>query len=302
MILEGVLPVLKPVDYTSHDVVAKLRRILRMKRIGHTGTLDPKVTGVLPLCLGRATRVVEYIQEMPKEYEATLTIGIATDTEDLSGNIIARSDKVLVTQEQIVEAVRRFLGTIEQVPPMYSAVKVNGERLYELARKGKQVERSSRQVTIHELELLELKLDKELPDIRFRVKCSKGTYIRTLCSDIGKALGYPAVMSHLVRTSTGSISLQDCLTIDEIETHFRENTLSEVIIATDQAIPHIQSVTVPDEQGVNALQGKAIPSGYGLQNPEDQQLCRVYSHASGFLGIFRWDAERNFLIPEKVFN
>ncbi|WP_010269452.1 tRNA pseudouridine(55) synthase TruB [Paenibacillus senegalensis] len=302
MSLEGVLPVLKPVDYTSHDVVAKVRRLSGLKRIGHTGTLDPKVTGVLPLCLGRATRVVEYIQDMPKTYEAQLTIGLATDTEDLTGEIIDRCEKVQVTREQIIETLQSFKGTIEQIPPMYSAVKVNGERLYDLARKGKHVDRPSRQVTLYDIELLDIDLEKDYPEIRFRVQCSKGTYIRTLCSDIGKKLGYPAVMSHLVRTSTGSLSLADCLTIDEIEAHCSRGTLGTVLIATDKAIPHIPAVNVTDQLAVHALQGKSISAGGSLADPIDQALYRIYSDANGFLGLFRWDAGSERLVPEKVFN
>lgn len=202
---EGVLPVYKPAGFTSHDVVAKMRGILKMKRIGHTGTLDPQVTGVLPLCLGRATRVVEYLQELPKEYEATLRLGIATDTEDITGEIIDRADLVEVTPEEVEQVLGQFVGKIAQVPPMYSAVKVDGKRLYELARQGKTVERKSREVTIHELELKKLTSKDGYPEISFRVLCSKGTYIRTLCVDIGKELGYPSTMVELTRTMSAGI-------------------------------------------------------------------------------------------------
>lgn len=165
---EGVLPVYKPAGFTSHDVVAKMRRILKMKRIGHTGTLDPQVTGVLPLCLGRATRVVEYMQELPKEYLATLRLGLATDTEDLTGEVIERSSSAVeVTQDQVQQVLEQFLGTISQVPPMYSAVKVDGKRLYELAREGKTVERKSREVTIYELELTGMRVMMAQPTYLF---------------------------------------------------------------------------------------------------------------------------------------
>lgn len=207
---EGVLPVYKPAGFTSHDVVAKMRGILKMKRIGHTGTLDPQVTGVLPLCLGRATRVVEYLQELPKEYEATLRLGIATDTEDITGEITDQVDQVEVSSEDVKQVLEQFVGKISQVPPMYSAVKVDGKRLYELARQGKTVERKSREVTIHELELTGLTIKEGYPEISFRVLCSKGTYIRTLCVDIGKTLGYPSTMVELTNdvggNSCGSLS------------------------------------------------------------------------------------------------
>lgn len=189
--LTGVLAVFKPAGYTSHDVVAKARRILGMKRIGHTGTLDPQVTGVLPLCLGRATRVVEYIQELPKEYVATLRLGMASDTEDLTGTITETVDEVKVTEEEVLAVLNSFKGVISQVPPMYSAVKVEGKRLYELAREGKTVERKSRDVEIYEIEMTDMVYSGNYPDITFRVLCSKGTYIRTLCVDIGRALECP---------------------------------------------------------------------------------------------------------------
>lgn len=151
---EGILPIHKPAGFTSHDVVAKCRGILKMKRIGHTGTLDPAVTGVLPLCLGRATRMVEYLQDLPKEYEATLVLGVATDTEDMTGEIIEQVNEVQVTEEDVRRVLSRFVGTISQIPPMYSALKQDGKRLYELAREGKTVERKPREVTIYQLELL----------------------------------------------------------------------------------------------------------------------------------------------------
>lgn len=213
MTLEGILPVWKPAGFTSHDVVAKARGILGIKRIGHTGTLDPQVTGVLPLCIGRATRMVEYIQDLPKEYEAFLRIGLSTDTEDMTGTVLEEVSQVTLDEMKVREVLHSFVGEIEQVPPMFSAVKIDGKRLYELAREGKEVERKSRKVTIHKLEILHMDLHQKHPEIQFRVSCSKGTYIRTLCVDIGKALGYPAVMKSLIRTSTGSIRQRTVLNV-----------------------------------------------------------------------------------------
>ncbi|GIP33116.1 tRNA pseudouridine(55) synthase TruB [Paenibacillus sp. J2TS4] len=304
MTLEGVLPVLKPVDYTSHDVVAKVRRMIGIKRIGHTGTLDPKVTGVLPLCIGRATRVVEYIQDLPKEYEATLILGKATDTEDMSGRLIEEMEAVQVTAEQVRTAVESFVGSIEQVPPMYSAVKVDGRRLYELARLGQEVERKKRRVTIYEIELLAMNLERRHPEIRFRVQCSKGTYIRTLCTDVGKALGYPAVMSELVRSATGAITLDRCLTLPEIERLQQEGKLAERLIPTDEAIPHLPALRVAETEAIKALQGRRVRAADSVPEEWDGRMCKVYSAKSPapFLGIFRWDAERSLLVPEKVFN
>jgi tRNA pseudouridine55 synthase len=258
MTLEGVLPVIKPVDFTSHDVVAKVRGILGIRRIGHTGTLDPKVTGVLPLCIGRATRVVEYIQDLPKQYEAVLTIGVATDTEDMTGHVVEQVDQVHLKNDDIQRVFASFLGVIDQVPPMYSAIKVDGQRLYDLARQGQVIERKSRKVEIYQLDILHTNLELAHPQIIFRVKCSKGTYIRTLCVDIGQALGYPAVMSDLVRTATGPIFLADCLTLAELAELAKKNAVSSRMIATDAAIIHLPSWQVSEAEAEHALQGKTI--------------------------------------------
>jgi len=304
---EGVLPVWKPAGFTSHDVVAKVRRLLGIRRIGHTGTLDPAVTGVLPLCVGRATRVVEYIQELPKEYEAVLTIGYATDTEDATGNVTEQVDRVALTPEQVLAALNRFVGPIEQVPPMYSAVKVEGKRLYELARAGVEVERRPRQVEIYEIQPLGMELAKAHPELRLRVRCSKGTYIRTLCSDIGRALGYPAVMSALIRTSTGGIGRERCVTLEEIARKREEGTLQECFISTDEAISYLPAVRLAPREARFALQGRTIRTTEiaGSDRWADG-LVRVYGQPEGepaelFLGLFLHEGGRQLLKPEKVF-
>ncbi|MEW9697674.1 tRNA pseudouridine(55) synthase TruB [Paenibacillus sp. SI8] len=303
MTLEGILPVWKPEGFTSHDVVAKARRILGVKRIGHTGTLDPQVTGVLPLCVGRATRMVEYIQELPKQYEAVLRIGLSTDTEDMTGNVLEEVQQVDLVEGQIRETLASFLGEIDQVPPMFSAVKVDGKRLYELAREGKEIERKSRKVTIHELEILEISLLNPHPEIHFRVTCSKGTYIRTLCVDIGKALGYPAVMKSLIRTSTGSIRREQCLTFEQIEQLKSEGSLQAHMIPMDQAIAHIPKIQLTSEESKHALQGKKIllSADRLVHGIEAQTTFRAYSQDERFLGLFEWNRASEMLIPAKVF-
>jgi tRNA pseudouridine55 synthase len=303
MTLEGILPVWKPEQFTSHDVVAKARRILGMKRIGHTGTLDPQVTGVLPLCLGRATRMVEYIQDLPKEYEAVLLIGLATDTEDLTGAVIEEAGDIQLTEESIHDIVRSFVGEIEQVPPMYSAVKKDGKRLYELAREGKEVHRDARKVTIYELEILKIDGTGKHPEIHFRALCSKGTYIRTLCVDIGRQLGYPSTMKQLIRTSTGSIRKEQCLTFEQIELYKAEGTLDRRIIPMDKAISHIPFVTLTDGQSKDALQGKKIvlQSSSISDEMKTNGLYRTYSPDERFLGLFEWNKTSQSLHPVKVF-
>lgn len=302
--LEGVLPVWKPEGFTSHDVVAKARGILGIKRIGHTGTLDPQVTGVLPLCIGRATRMVEYIQELPKEYEAKLLIGLSTDTEDMTGAVTAKADHVQLNETQVREILQRFIGDIDQTPPMFSAVKIDGKRLYELAREGKEVERKSRRVTIHQLEILSMDLEAEHPEIHFRVLCSKGTYIRTLCVDIGKALGYPAVMKSLIRTSTGSIRKEQCLTFEQMAELKKQGTLQAHLIPMDQAISHIPAVELSSEEAVHVQQGKRItlPAQRMEGATGSQVLLRAYSPDQRFLGLFEWKSTSQILIPSKVFH
>ncbi len=299
------MAVWKPEGWTSHDVVAKVRRVLRMKRIGHTGTLDPMVTGVLPLCLGRATRVVEYVQERPKAYEAVLKLGIATDTEDMTGEVIETKAVEELTLGQVEAALQQFIGSIDQVPPMYSAVKVNGKRLYELAREGKTIERKSRQVTIHELKLMHAKLDSPQPEITFRAVCSKGTYIRTLCVDIGKALGVPAAMAKLTRTMSGGITADACLTLDDIERLSESGELQEHVMAPDDALSYMNKAEAEDALAKQALQGRKIPlHKLRLAKGEWKQdeLLRLYDQSESFIGIYQSDVEAALLVPVKVFS
>jgi len=302
--MDGILAVWKPEGWTSHDVVAKVRRLLKMKRIGHTGTLDPMVTGVLPLCLGRATRVVEYLQERPKAYEAVLQLGIATDTEDLTGTVIESQATVKVTEAEVQDVLKRFIGQIDQVPPMYSAIKIDGKRLYDLAREGITVERKSRTVTIYELNVIETQLDMDQPRISFSVVCSKGTYIRTLCVDIGKALGVPATMASLTRTMSAGITKESCLTLEQIEQLQLSGQLSEHLIATEDAIAHFDKAVVPVSIGKLALQGQRVNlshAGQSFPKSADGQLVRFYNDENIFLGIYQIDMRLSVFKPVKVF-
>lgn len=299
---EGVLPVYKPEGFTSHDVVAKARGILKMKRIGHTGTLDPAVTGVLPLCLGRATRMVEYLQEMPKEYEATLLLGMATDTEDMSGTVIEQVDKVTVTEQQIRSVLEHFVGTISQIPPMYSALKKDGKRLYELAREGKVVERSPREVTIHELVITGFELEADHPKLSFRVLCSKGTYIRTLCVDIGRALGVPAVMAELKRTISAGIPASRCLTFEQIAEYVNDGTLESYLIPVDQAVYHLPSHQVSSEKVKAALQGQRLSQNVVTPPVQQDEPFRLYDPEGQFIGIYKCEGDGGGITPIKIFS
>ncbi|EXX91211.1 pseudouridine synthase [Paenibacillus darwinianus] len=301
--MDGILAVWKPAGWTSHDVVAKVRRLTRIKRIGHAGTLDPQVTGVLPLCMGRATRVVEYLQELPKAYEAVLQLGISTDTEDMTGSVLERREGIRVTEQAIREALVRFTGEIEQVPPMYSAVKVDGKRLYELAREGKTVERKARRVTVYGIELTFAELDIPLPRIGFAVTCSKGTYIRTLCVDIGQVLGVPAAMAELKRTVSGGLTESDCVTLEQIEALQPQGLLEEKLLPAERALEHLPRITADSRTAQMALQGRKLPySGPAAGASASDGLVRLFGEDDKFIGLYRTDDEADLLVPVKVFS
>ena len=224
----GILVIDKSAGWTSQDVAAKLRGVFHERRVGHGGTLDPMATGVLPIFIGRATRAAEFLESAEKEYVAGLRLGVVTDTQDTSGNIL-ETHPVAVTREEVQAALRQFLGPIEQIPPMYSAIKINGQKLYELARRGQEVERKPRSITIHELELLE----RADADYLLRVRCSKGTYVRTLCHDLGRALGCGGCMSSLRRTRAGSFTLSQAVTMQQVLNFAAEQAPQALLMPVD---------------------------------------------------------------------
>ena len=287
--MEVILPLFKPKGMTSHDCVFRLRKILRMKRIGHTGTLDPDVTGVLPICLGRATKVAEYITDAGKSYEGEVTIGFSTTTEDASGEVVERKEvSSTITRNQVMNVLQSLTGEITQTPPMYSAVKVNGKRLYEYARQGIEVERPSRKVTIYSIELLDERevFEGENITFRFRVACSKGTYIRTLAVMIGSELGYPAHMSELVRIQSASLRLDDCLTFEEIEDRAEKGTMDEVLRPMEAALSHLPKFHISDKVAEKVKNGAVltIPDHlYDTKGPialevEEGLVLAIYEH------------------------
>ncbi|WP_027414648.1 tRNA pseudouridine(55) synthase TruB [Aneurinibacillus terranovensis] len=283
--LSGILPLFKPEGMTSHDCVMKIRRLAGTRKVGHTGTLDPDVTGVLPICIGKATKVADYLHDEPKTYRAELTIGIATDTEDAGGQILETKEKQDdLTEAELRYVFERFTGAITQVPPMYSAVKVNGKRLHELAREGKIVERQPRQVMIYGINPEEIRLDKPYPTVHFTVSCSKGTYIRTLCADIGRELGYPAHMSYLQRIKSGPFTLEQCVTLQTVAKAAEENTLHTLLYPLDRALIQYPAVHVP--QG----RVQAILNGLSQRhvNPGDWEKgdkLRLYAPDGTFLAL-----------------
>lgn len=239
--INGILNVYKEAGFTSHDVVAKLRGICRQKKIGHTGTLDPEAVGVLPVCLGSGTKLCDMLTDKSKEYEAVLLLGQVTDTQDVTGTVLEEHE-VTADEEQAVEAIRSFVGAYEQIPPMYSALKVNGKRLYELARAGKEVERKGRRVEIHSIEILSV----SLPEITFRVACSKGTYIRTLCHDIGQKLGCGGTMKSLKRTRVGIFTIDGTLKLSQLEELAAQGRLEEKVIPVEAMFTELPVLTVKD--------------------------------------------------------
>ena len=269
----GILIVDKPAGWTSQDVAAKLRGVFHERRVGHGGTLDPMATGVLPVFIGRATRAAEFMESAEKEYVAGLRLGLVTNTQDTSGETLCEQP-VSVTREQLEAVLRRFTGPIEQIPPMYSAVKIGGRKLYELARKGQEIERAPRAVTIHELELL----DGGGADWTLRVRCSKGTYVRTLCHDIGAALGCGGCMSSLRRTMAGRFPLDGALTMTQILDFAAQNDPQALLMPVDALFSQHPALIVTLQQAARVRNGAEVRDG---QFPDG--MCRVYCETGEFL-------------------
>jgi tRNA pseudouridine55 synthase len=264
--MNGILPLWKPRGMTSHDCVFKLRKLLRTKKVGHTGTLDPEVSGVLPICIGRATKIAEYITAAGKTYEGEVTLGSSTTTEDAWGEVVeSKTVEKSIDRNSVQEILNSLTGEITQTPPMYSAVKVNGKRLYEYARQGIEVERPSRKVHIHELMLLDdwTELDGEHPRFSFKVSCSKGTYVRTLAVEIGKQLGYPAHMSSLTRTKSAGFSQDDCFTFEQVEEYVREDRAEELLRPLKSGLSHLPKMEISDTLA------EKVKNGARLEEPGD---------------------------------
>mgnify|MGYP000165491313 FL=1 len=295
----GILNVYKEQGYTSHDVVAKLRGILKQKKIGHTGTLDPAAEGVLPVCLGKATKLCDLLTDKNKTYEAVLLLGKTTDTQDITGEVLEEKSTEALTEEKVREAIEGFIGDYEQIPPMYSALKVNGKKLYELAREGKVIERKARPVKILDIQILEI----DLPKVRMEVSCSKGTYIRTLCHDIGEKLGCGGCMESLIRTRVSTFRIEDAKTLDEIETLKQEGKLAELLVPIDAMFPFYPKITVKDDwkafaKNGNPLDLKMLKEACG-QDEETQ--VRLYDESGKFIAIYQWK-EKKYHIVKMFFN
>ena len=296
--IHGILNVYKEAGYTSFDVVAKLRGILKQKKIGHTGTLDPTAEGVLPVCLGNGTKLCDMLTEKTKEYEAVLLLGIDTDTQDTTGEVLSERE-VRVSEKEVREVIAGFVGEQMQIPPMYSAIKVDGKRLYELAREGKSVERKARPITIHSIEVKEI----ALPKVRILVHCSKGTYIRTLCHDIGEKLGCGGAMEHLLRTRSGHFSLENTLTLAQIEELVKQNAIEAHILPMEEALKDYLPMYVKQEWKVKIDNGNPLPPEAFTEAVQsaDKEKRRIYNAEGIFFALYEFEEAKNRWIPDKIF-
>jgi tRNA pseudouridine55 synthase len=298
--MDGILNVNKPSGLTSFAVVAGVKRITGELHTGHAGTLDPIATGVLPICLGQATRVVEYLSDQSKTYRAEIELGVVTDSYDSTGKVLRTGDVSAITRELIQQKLEKFKGTIQQTPPMYSALKHKGQPLYKLARQGIEIERKSRAVRIFSLEIIEW----ISPLLTLEVTCSKGTYIRSLAYDLGEELGCGANMKNLVRLKVGPFSIEEAATLPQIEDAVKSGVIESLLYPTDYVLTQFPAVLVNREQQCALSHGSTITASHdGLDNspvPENGILARAYGEDGSFLGLLRFNAEWSLWQPEKI--
>ena len=299
--MDGIFNIYKEKGFTSHDVVAIVRRTIHMKKVGHTGTLDPDAEGVLPVCVGKATKLSDVIMDGRKSYRAMLRLGITTTTEDASGEVL-ETKEVDFNEDRIREVVASFIGKLEQVPPMYSAVKVNGKKLYELAREGKEIERKSRTIEVYDIRICQF-----LPPDRVEidVDCSKGTYIRTLCSDIGKALGCGGHMEELLRTRTGAFSLENAIKLDELKALAEQEKVEEALLTMEEALKDFPVVKVSEKSTKFLYNGGKIQERFFTEKPASYKkgdIVVAYDHENNLVGLYEIiKDDTSFLIkPHKM--
>lgn len=309
--INGILVIYKEKGFTSFDVIAKLRGILKQKKIGHTGTLDPDAVGVLPVCIGNATKLCDMLTDKKKEYIAEFVLGKITDTQDISGTIL-EEHKVNCKDEDVKKVITEFIGDIKQIPPMYSAIKIDGKRLYELAREGKEVERKERSIRIDDIEILSLCI----PNVKIRVKCSKGTYIRTLCHDIGQKLSCGATMTSLERTQSGTFTKDMAFTLKEVEELRDSHHLMEHIMPVDSVFSEYPALFVGDYLLKKVLNGNLILRNELMKlleedrernnqiYPQEGDKFRIYvknDDTVNFLALYEFKSEKDGFIPMKMF-
>ena len=300
--IHGVVNIYKEKGFTSHDVVAKLRGIVKQKKIGHTGTLDPDAEGVLPVCFGKATKLCDMLTDKDKTYETVLLLGKTTDTQDISGEVLKEGDTQQITEEMLRNAILSFVGEYAQIPPMYSALKVNGKKLYELAREGKEVERKARPVTIYHIQIKEI----QMPRVRMEVRCSKGTYIRTLCHDIGETLGCGGCMEELLRTQVERFELKDSICLSEVEELWNTGELMAKVVPIDEMFSNYKKLvlTPEGERAVccgNNFRKKDISNNTEGLSWEDGERVRVYGTKDNFIAVYEYQKELHGFKIVKMF-
>ncbi|MBO6090185.1 MAG: tRNA pseudouridine(55) synthase TruB [Lachnospiraceae bacterium] len=298
----GLINVYKEPSFTSMDAVAVLRGILKQKKIGHTGTLDPAAEGVLMVCLGNATKLCTFLEDKDKEYECRMLLGVTTDTEDTTGTVLEKKD-VDCNEEEIVEAIKSFLGDIKQIPPMYSALKKDGKKLYELAREGKVIEREARDIKIFRIDIKEI----NIPYVTFTVHCSKGTYIRSLCRDIGEKLGCGGCMDHLKRIKVSFFEEKDSLKLSEIEALAKEGKIDKFILKTEEVFNDLPSLYVLQESARiidngNPLLRTNVKSLVDESRPSDKERYKVYNSQGDFCAVYEYDESKDYFKPYKMFS
>lgn len=296
MSADGILNINKPAGETSFDIVSRVRRWSGEKRVGHGGTLDPLATGVLLVCLGNATRMMEFMAAQPKTYRAEVELGITTDSYDISGRIVSRRDASGITRAQVEHALSRFQGTIAQIPPMYSAIKQRGVPLYKLAREGKELPRAPRPVHIYRLEIL----DWQPPLVTIEVECGKGTYIRSLAYDLGEALGCGACVRGLVRLKGGSFDVKDAVSVDQLEAAFSDGSWQDLLYPMDEVVLDLGAVIVGQESEQAVRCGRPL-SPRQMPQVSGSSYCRAYSVDGRLIALLRFVAEQGWWHPEKVF-
>ena len=308
--LNGIINVYKEVGFTSRDAVSKLTGILRQRKIGHTGTLDPAAEGVLPMCIGKATKLCELLTDHRKQYIAEIKFGIATDTEDVTGEIIEETNfsndwyEEKLTEDNLSKVISGFIGRQLQTPPMYSAKRVGGKRLYELAREGKVIERKPCEITIYSIEIKNIDVSRR--EATIVVDCSKGTYIRTLCKDIGNELGCKAAMKSLIRTKTGNFLLENSYKLDEIEKLVKENRVSEIIIPIEDVFKNLQRVDVSGYAGIllengGIIKADAVKPDIEALEPKNGEKFRMYNDEGEFKAVYSYNGDINAFKIDKMF-
>jgi tRNA pseudouridine55 synthase len=295
--MDGILSINKATGMTSHDVVARVRKLLHQRRVGHAGTLDPAASGVLPICVGQGTRVAEYLSESGKAYQAEITFGVVTDTYDVEGTITRTADISYLTHARIEEALPHFLGPQMQLPPRYSAIKIQGQPAYKRVRSGEEITLESRAIEIYQLQLLAW----EPPRLTLAVECSKGTYIRSLAYDLGEHLGCGAYLSALIRTRSGPFTLADSITLEQLAEASEQENATKYLFAADSALQNYPALTLDAASIVHVLHGNAFRYPQPLPQPA-ATLARIYDTEGRFLAIAIWDRQQQQWQPKKVFS